>query len=67
MSPVSRRLANDVDNEDDFSGPEVAANPEQDESKDEQVVEDEVGGYISGAGDERAIVGEEVPDIADLR
>jgi hypothetical protein len=26
-----------------------------------------VGGYIGGAGDECAIVGEEVPDIADLR
>lgn len=67
VSPVCRRLADDVDDEDDFSGPEVTADPEHDECKDKEVIEDEVGGYIGSAGDERAIVGEEVPDIADLR
>lgn len=56
-----------MDDEDDFSAPEVAADPEHDECKDKEVVEDEMRGYIGGAGDERAVVREEVPDIADLR
>lgn len=56
-----------MNDEDDFSAPEVAADPEHDECKDKEVVEDEMRGYIGGAGDERAVVGEEVPDIADLR
>lgn len=56
-----------MDNEHDFSRPEVAADPEHDECKYEKIVEDEVGGYIGGTGNESAVVGEEVPDIADLR
>ncbi len=67
MSPVCGRLADDMHDQDDFSGPKVAADPEHDECKDEEVVEDEVRGYIGGAGDECAVVGEEMPDIADLR
>jgi len=34
VSPVCRRLADDVDDEDNFSGPEVATDPEHDECKD---------------------------------
>lgn len=51
MSPVGRRLADDMDDEDDFGGPKVTTNPEHDEGKHKQIVQDKVGGNIGGAGD----------------
>ena len=44
----------------------MAANPEEDEGEEEEVVQDEVGTDIGGGGDVGLVVGEEVPDIADL-
>lgn len=52
--------------EDDLSGPEVAADPEHDEREDQEVVENEVRSYIGSAGDEGGVLGEQVPDITDL-
>lgn len=66
MRPVSGRLAEDVDDEDDLGGPEVVAHPQHDKGEDEQVIQDEMGGYIGGCGDQDGILGEEVPQIADL-
>lgn len=66
MHPVRGRLAEEVDDEDDLGGPEVAAHPQHDKGKDEQVVQDEMGGDIGGSGDQDGVPGEEVPQIADL-
>lgn len=53
--------------EDDLRAPEVVAGPQEDPSGEEEVVQNEVGGYIGRCCDEDIILGKEVPDIAELR
>lgn len=53
--------------EDDLCAPEAVAGPEEDPSGEEEVVQNEVGGYIGSCRDEDIILGKEVPDIAELR
>lgn len=66
VAPVGDGLVDEVGDEDDLCAPEVVAGPEEDPGEDEKVVEDEVGCYVGGCGDEGCILGEEVPDIAEL-
>jgi hypothetical protein len=56
----------EVGEDDDLGGPEIVAGPEHDPGEDEEVVQDEMTGHIGGGGYEGRILGEEVPDIADL-
>lgn len=66
MDPICRRLAQDMDNEDDLGWPEKVSGPKHDESEDQEVVEDEMGGNIGSAGDEGSVSGEQMPEIAKL-
>lgn len=67
VSPVGSRQAEHLGYEDDLRRPEVVAHPQHDESKDKQIVQDEVTGHIGRGRDEGGVPGEKVPDIADLR
>lgn len=67
VAPVGDGLVDEVGDEDDLGAPEVVAGPEEDPGEDEEVVEDEVGCYVCGCGDEGGVLGEEVPDVAELR
>lgn len=64
--PVGGRLGKQMGDQDDLSWPEKIANPEHDESKDEEVIQDEMASNIGGRRNEDVIAGEEVPNIADL-
>lgn len=66
MQPVGDGLVDEVGDEDDLCGPEVVPRPEEDPGEDEEVVEDEVGCYVGGCGNEGCLFGEEVPDVAEL-
>lgn len=66
VTPVGDELVDEVGDEDDLGTPEVVAGPQQDPGEDEEVVQDEVGGYVGGGGNQGRVLGEEVPDIAKL-
>jgi len=53
-------------NENDLSWPEMIANPEHDESKNEEVIQDEMASHIGRRCDKNIVAREKVPDIADL-
>lgn len=53
--------------EDDLCAPEVIAGPEEDPSDEEEVVQNEVRGYIGRCRDEDIVLGKEMPGIAELR
>lgn len=67
MTPVCHRLVDQMGNEDNLSAPEVVPSPEQNPGKQEQIVQDEVSGYVGSRCDENIVLGEEVVDITDLR
>jgi hypothetical protein len=66
VAPVGDALVEEVGDDDDLRAPEVVAGPEQDPGEDEEVVENEVAGYIGRGAYEGGIIGEEVPDVANL-
>lgn len=67
VAPVGDCLIDQVSDEDDLCAPEVIAGPQEDPSSEEEVVQNEVGGYIGRSCDENIVLGKEVPDIAELR
>lgn len=67
VSPVGGELVEQVSNQDHLGAPEVVAGPEEDPGKDEEVVQDEVGRDVGSGSDDRDILGEQVPDVAELR
>lgn len=66
MAPVGNCLVDEVSDKDDLRAPEMIASPQKDPGKEEKVVQNEVGGDIGGCRDEDLILGEEVPDVAEL-
>lgn len=66
VSPVGNRLVQEVRDQNDLRTPEMVANPEQNPGKDEQVVENEVSSDIGGCSHQSRLLGEEMPDIAQL-
>ena len=66
MTPVGDALVDEVGHEDDLGTPEVVTSPEQDPGKGEQVVQDEMGGYIGSRRHDGGVFVEEMPDIAHL-
>lgn len=66
VTPVCDGLVKKVGDENDLSTPEVVASPQQDPGKGEQVVQDEVGGYVGGGSHQGRVLGEQVPYIAQL-
>jgi hypothetical protein len=56
-----------VGDEDDLGAPEVVPGPEEDPGEEEEVIQDEVGGYIGSGCDQNIVLGEKVPNIAELR
>jgi hypothetical protein len=66
VAPVGDRLVDQVGDENDLSAPEVVTSPEEDPSEEEEIIQDEVGGYIGGGCDQNIVLGEEVPDVAKL-
>lgn len=66
MEPIGDVLIDEVGGEDHLSTPEVVAGPEQDPGKDEQVIQNEVGGHVGSSGHQGSILGEEMPDITQL-
>jgi hypothetical protein len=67
VTPVGNGLIDEVDDEDDLGAPEVVTGPEKDPGEDEEVVKNEVCGDVGGGCDEDGFLGEEVPDVAELR
>ena len=67
VTPVGSRLRKQMNNDYELSWPEIVANPKHDESKDEEIVQDEMASNIGCGRDESIVAWEEVPDIADLR
>lgn len=67
VSPVRGELVEQVGNQDHLGAPEVVAGPEENPGKDEEVVQDEVGRDVGSRSDDCGILGEEVPDVAELR
>jgi len=64
--PVRGGLGKQMRNENDLSWPEIVTNPEHDESKNEEVIQDEMASHIGRRCDEDIVAGEKVPDVADL-
>lgn len=67
VTEVERGQVEEVDDQDDLGPNEVGAHEEHDEGELKEVVEDEVGADRGGGVDVVGVVGEEVPDIADLK
>lgn len=66
IPPVRGVLVDEMSGEDDLGAPEVVPDPEEDPGEDEQIIQNEVAGYVGGGGDQDGILGEEMNDIADL-
>lgn len=67
VAPVRRMLVDEVRNQDNFRSPEMAAGPQKNPGKGEQVVENEVGSHVRCAGNQHSIPRKEMIDVADLR
>lgn len=63
---VKRAQVEKVDSQDQLAPPKVAAGPEHDKGRSQQVVEDEVRADIGGGGDALGVAGEEALQVADL-
>lgn len=63
---VQRREVEEVDDQHQLGDPEVRPHPQQDERRLQHVVDDEVAADVGGLPDPVGVVGEEVPDVADL-
>lgn len=66
VAPVSDSLVDQVGNQDDLGAPEMIPGPQEDPGKEEQIVQDEVGGHIGGGCDQNIVLREQVPHVAEL-
>jgi hypothetical protein len=66
VTPIGDCLVDEVGDEDDLCAPEVVTGPEENPGQEEKVVQDKVGGNIGSGRDKDRVLGEEVPDIAEL-
>lgn len=66
VAPVAGVLVDEVGGQDDLGAPEVVTDPQHDPGEDEEVVEDEMGRHVGGGRHQGGVLGEEMPDIAQL-
>lgn len=66
MAEVKGRQIEEVDNQEQLCPPEVRTYEEHDEAELEKVAEDEVGAHTRCSSDEIGVLGEQMPDVADL-
>jgi len=66
VAEVRRGEIEEIDDQQEFSPPEVAAHPEHDEAEQQQVVRDEVAADVARGLDVGRVAGVQVADVAQL-
>jgi hypothetical protein len=66
VAPIGDGLVDEVGDEDDLGPPEIVASPQENPDKEEQIVQDEVGGNVGSSSHDGWVFVEQVPNIAEL-
>lgn len=67
VAEVKRGQVEEIEHEHQLSDPEVASNPEEEESRLEYIVDDEMASDVGRSGNPFGVVGKQMPDVTDLK
>lgn len=67
VTEVDRGQVEEVEHEHKLGGPEMGADPEQQEGRLEYIVDNEVASDVGSSSNPLGVIGKEMPDVADLK